>query len=78
MLMNGDASKAALERELLQLEADLADLRRTAADLRQQIGDGPGDAVDISTTITEAEEQEALAEELEVRRDELRRRLGLQ
>jgi hypothetical protein len=74
--MDADGSKAALEEELRQVEADLAELRRTAAELRSQIGDGPGDAVDRSTTITAAEEQEALADQLEARRDELLRRLG--
>ncbi|MCW2914522.1 MAG: hypothetical protein JWN52_2590 [Actinomycetia bacterium] len=74
--MDADGSKAALEEELRQVEADLAELRRTAVELRSQIGDGPGDAVDRSATITAAEEQEALADQLEARRDELLRRLG--
>jgi hypothetical protein len=62
------------------VEADLAELRRTAAELRRQIGEGwnePTDAAERAALITQAEEQEAFAEDLEARRDELRRRLGL-
>jgi hypothetical protein len=77
--MDADDSRAALERELRQVEADVAELRRTAAELREQVGEiGPTDAVERSALITQAEEQEALAVELEARRDELRQRLGLE
>jgi multidrug resistance efflux pump len=74
--MDADDSNDALEAELRQLETDLEELRRTAAQLRAEIGDGPTDAVDRSALITQAEEQDALAEDLEARRDELRHKLG--
>jgi hypothetical protein len=76
--MDADDSRAALEAELRQLEADLAVLRRTA-ELRREVGEqGAIDAADRSALITEAEEQEALAEDLELRRDGLGRKLGLE
>ena len=59
------------------LEEDLAMLRRTAAELRRQVGeDEPGDLADKSAMIEAAEEQEALAEQLEARRLYLLQRLG--
>ncbi|MGI8332316.1 hypothetical protein ACRYCC_20290 [Actinomadura scrupuli] len=77
--MDADDSRAALERELRQVEADVAELRRTAAELREQVGEiGPTDAVERSALIGQAEEQENLAAELEGRRDELRQHLGLE
>ncbi len=52
-------------------------LRRTAAELRRQVGeDEPGDLADKSAMIEAAEEQEALAEQLEARRLYLLQRLG--
>lgn len=77
--MRGADSKALLE-ELHEVEADLAELRHTASELRLEVGEGlfgPGDASDRSALITAAEEQEAFAERMEARRDELRRRLEL-
>jgi multidrug resistance efflux pump len=72
------ADSRALRAELDEVEADLAELRHSASELRLQVGEqgfGPGDASDRAVLITAAEEQEAFAERLEVRRDELRRRL---
>ena len=66
-----------LRRELEEVEQEQAGLRRTAAELRQSIAaEGPGDAADVAGAITAAEEQEALADALEARGEELRRRLG--
>ena len=53
--------------------------RETAADLRRRIGDRddePTDAAERSALIEAAEEQEALIDQLEARREELLRRLG--
>ena len=70
-------SDVELREELRVLEDDLARLRRTAAELRRQVGeDEPGDFADKSAMITAAEEQEALAEQLEARRLDLLQRLG--
>jgi hypothetical protein len=70
---------AAIREELRLVEEDLARLRETAADLRRLIGERanePTDPAERSALIEAAEEQEALAEELEARREELLRRLG--
>jgi hypothetical protein len=72
-------SPAAIREELQIVEEDLARLRESDVDLRRQIGEGwnePTDAAERSTLIEEAEELEALIEELEAWREELLRRLG--
>jgi hypothetical protein len=66
------------EDELASVEAELARLRRSALELREQIAnEGPMDAGDAATLLTAAEEQDALAETLERRRDDMRADLGL-
>jgi hypothetical protein len=71
--MTSDASD-----ELASIEAELGRLRRSALELREQVGsEGPMDSGDVATLITAAEEQEALADTMERRRDELRAELGL-
>ena len=70
---------AAMREELRLVEEDLARLRERAADLRRLIGERgnePTDPAERSALIEAAEEQEALADELEARREELLRRLG--
>jgi hypothetical protein len=70
---------AALTEELRLVEEDLARLRKTAVDLRRRIGDRdeePTDAAERSALIQAAEEQEALIDQLEARREQLLRRLG--
>ncbi len=70
-------SDAELREELRILDDDVARLRRTAAELRRQIGEEePGDFADKSASIAAAEEQEALADQLEARRRSLAQRLG--
>jgi outer membrane protein TolC len=72
-------STDALAEELKLVEEDLTRFRETAADLRRRIGDGdeePTDAAERSALIEAAEEQEALIDQLEARREELLRRLG--
>ncbi len=72
-------STDALAEELKLVEEDLTRLRETAADLRRRIGDRdeePTDAAERSALIEAAEEQEALIDQLEARREELLRRLG--
>jgi hypothetical protein len=74
--MDSDHSQTALRQELESVDAELAELRETAAGLRRQIGERwfePTDESERAALITVAEEQEALAESLEVRRDELRK-----
>ncbi|GGP98881.1 hypothetical protein [Streptosporangium pseudovulgare] len=63
--------------ELHEVEEEIARLRSEAADLREQVNDlGPTDAVERSALITMAEQQESLADDLEVRREGLNRKLG--
>jgi hypothetical protein len=50
-------------------------LRRTAADIRSGIGEAE-DPADRGSLIQSADEQDALAEQLAARRDDLLRRLG--
>jgi bacterioferritin (cytochrome b1) len=78
--MNTAEPETTIRDELELVEEDLARLRKTAAELRQRIGeraDDPTDTVERSALIEQAEEQEALIDELEARREELRRRLGV-
>jgi len=77
--MNTSESAAALEAELRVVEEDLARLRETAVDLRRRIGereDEPTDPAERSALIEQAEEQEALIDMLNARREELLRKLG--
>jgi hypothetical protein len=70
---------AALTEELRLVEEDLAQLRKTAVGLRRRIGDRaeePTDTAERSALIEAAEEQEALIDQLEARREQLLRRLG--
>jgi hypothetical protein len=74
--MNTSESAAALEAELRVVEEDLARLRETAADLRRRIGereDEPTDPAERSALIEQAEEQEALIDMLNARREGLLR-----
>jgi len=72
-------STADLAGELRLVEEDLTRLRETTADLRRRIGDRdeePTDAAERSALIEAAEEQEALIDQLEGRREKLLTRLG--
>jgi hypothetical protein len=76
--VESDDRQRALRRELEDVEAELTELREAAAGLRRQVGERwfePMDAPERTALITAAEEQEALAESLEARRDELRKLL---
>ncbi|WP_214109571.1 hypothetical protein [Acrocarpospora catenulata] len=60
--------------ELQQLEENLARVRKEAGQLREQIGDrtdGPTDPAELSMLISNADQLDALAEELEARRQRL-------
>ena len=77
--MNTNQRAAALQDELRVIDGDLARLRETAADLRRRIGeraDDPTDPVERAALIEQAEEQEALIDVLEGRREQLVRELG--
>jgi len=77
--MDADSTAADLREELRGVEEELAQLRESAAGLRRRIGerwDDPTDLEEKTQMITLAEEQEALIEVLEDRREDLLRRLG--
>jgi hypothetical protein len=79
--VDGEHDETALRQELRRVETDLEELRQTARQLRRQVGErwfDPTDAPEHAALITAAEEQEAFAEALEARRDELRKLLGEQ
>jgi hypothetical protein len=66
-----------IHEELRRLEEDLARLRSEAVELHRQVGDmGPTDAAERSALINMADQQEALAGDLEARREKLLRRIG--
>ena len=70
---------AAIAEEVRLVQDDIARLRETAAALRRRIGERdeePTDPEERSALIEAAEEQEALIDQLEARREELLRRLG--
>jgi hypothetical protein len=74
---NGQESEQDLRAELNRVGAERAELLQQARDLRSQLPDaGPMDAAERGLVITQAEELEALAAELERRRDALLEKLG--
>lgn len=73
-----DRSPAAIRDELRDVEEELASLYAQSRSLRGPLGardDGPMDLADNAAALTAAEEQEALIEVLEDRRETLLRRL---
>lgn len=73
--MAGDASVEQLRAELKEVENDLANIRRTAAEIRSGVGEAD-DPADRGQLIQSAAEQDALAENLEVRRRDLLSRIA--
>lgn len=66
-----------MRAELSRVDAELADMRGQVRELRSQLADaGPVDPADRASVITQAEELEALAVQLERRREALAERLG--
>ncbi|MDR2983512.1 MAG: hypothetical protein LBV34_01600 [Nocardiopsaceae bacterium] len=73
--MTGPVSADELRAQLEQVEADLERVRRSAAEIRSGVGEAE-DPTDRGSLIQAADEQDALAETLAARRDDLRRRLA--
>jgi len=69
-----DPSPVDLRAELERVEREIAELRSQIRDIREQLTD-PADVRDRTEMLTLAEQQEAILAVLEVRRDDLRRRL---
>jgi hypothetical protein len=79
--VESEHDETALREELARVESDLEELRETARQLRQQVGERwfePTDAPERAALLTAAEEQEAFAEAMEARREDLRKLLGEQ
>ncbi len=78
--MTEGQSEADLRDELRQLDDQLTDLRQQVADLHDQLGDTAGtgteDAVGRSQMMTEIEEQQALVDNLEARKQTVSAQLG--
>ncbi|MGI5492862.1 hypothetical protein [Microtetraspora malaysiensis] len=71
-------SESDYRSQLERVEADLARLRQEVKELRREIGerrDGTTDAAEMSALFTNVEQQEALIEDLELRRQHVLRRL---
>jgi hypothetical protein len=69
-----------LREELRLVDEEIAELRASAAELRRQVGDrtdGTLEPEETASTISSAEELEAIVDSLETRRDGLARRLGV-
>jgi hypothetical protein len=73
--MTGPVSADQLRAQLKQVEADLERVRRSAAEIRSGVGEAE-DPTDRGSLIQAADEQDALAEALAARRDDLLRRLA--
>jgi len=73
--MTGPVSADNLRAQLKQVETDLERVRRTAADIRSGVGEAE-DPTDRGSLIQAADEQDALAEALAARREDLMRRLA--
>lgn len=64
-----------LRAELKVVEEDLESVRKTAADIRSGVGEAE-DPSDRGALIQAADEQDNLADQLSVRRDDLLRRIA--
>jgi predicted nucleic acid-binding Zn-ribbon protein len=73
--MTVNASADELRTQLSEVENDIANLRRTAAQIRDGVGEAE-DPTDRGALIHEADEQDNLADQLAVRREDLLRRLA--
>ena len=70
-----DEQTSRLRAELAEVEKDLASVRETAAQLRENVPESE-DPADRGALIQSADEQDAIAEQLVARRDDLLQRLG--
>ncbi len=73
--MRDGTSAEQLQAELERVEKDLENYRRTAASIRTGIGEAE-DPADRGALIQAADEQDNLADELVIRREDLLRRIA--
>ncbi|MBX6382675.1 MAG: hypothetical protein IRZ07_06830 [Microbispora sp.] len=67
-----------LEKELEEVDAQIERLRRETAQMREEIGqswDAPTDMMERSVLLTNVEQQEALIDDLLIRREQILRRM---
>lgn len=67
-----------LKKELDEVDAQIERLRRETVQMREEIGqswDEPTDPAERATLLTNVEQQEALIEDLQLRREQILRRL---
>ncbi|MGI5162035.1 hypothetical protein [Microbispora sp. CA-102843] len=67
-----------LKKELEEVDVQIERLRRETAEIREEIGqswDAPTDMAERSTLLTNVEQQEALIDDLQLRREQILRRM---
>ncbi|MBE3008512.1 hypothetical protein IL992_04830 [Microbispora sp. NEAU-D428] len=67
-----------LKKELDEVEAQIERLRKETAQIREEIGqswDAPTDMAEKATLLTNVEQQEALIDDLQLRREQILRRM---
>ncbi len=67
-----------LKKELDEVDAQIARLRKETAQIREEIGqswDAPTDMAEKATLLTNVEQQEALIDDLQLRREQILRRM---
>ncbi|MEV4293546.1 hypothetical protein [Microbispora rosea] len=67
-----------LKKELDEVDAQIERLRRETAQLREEIGqswNAPTDMAEKATLLTNVEQQEALIDDLQIRREQILRRM---
>lgn len=67
-----------LKKELDEVDAQIERLRRESAQIREEIGqswDAPTDMAEKATLLTNVEQQEALIDDLQLRREQILRRM---
>ncbi|MEU7909699.1 hypothetical protein [Microbispora bryophytorum] len=67
-----------LKKELDEVDAQIERLRRETVQLREEIGqswNAPTDMAERATLLTNVEQQEALIDDLQVRREQILRRM---
>ena len=77
--MSDDTTPEQLRQELKDIDAQIAELRRVSGGVVSSVGsdgDGVENAEDIAADLTGVEENDAVIEILEQRREAIQRRLG--
>ncbi|HUJ06074.1 MAG TPA: hypothetical protein VLX31_08190 [Streptosporangiaceae bacterium] len=73
--MSEEETAEELRAQLVEVEQDLESARRSAADIRSGVGDAE-DPADRGALIQSADEQDTIADQLVIRREDLLRRIS--